>query len=303
MISFPFDSEVIGFEDNGMPRFDRAISSSQFRMINKTFYTNGIASGGECFKVIIGSNMLIKVKPGAGLINGLFFYEEQERTLQIQAAHATLDRIDRVVIRLNDRDRTTDLYVVKGTESSNPQPPSLTRNADIYELGIADIFVARSVTSITTDRITDTRLNKTLCGIIVGAIADINTNAFYDQLNAAVNKTNEIAKNALQGTLAGAIQTSIEDIKPRSIGAFTISSSSVSSISNQSWDTERKYGFRGYKSVSGMASNSKVDIVCDDPTSNIVGIAETTNGGFYVYCSEKKDLKVLEAIWIKKVGS
>ena len=71
------------------------------------------------------------------------------------------------------RSRNIQLAVNSGVPSATPTPPDLTRNNDVYELGIADIFVARGTISIATEDITDTRLNTSLCGLVNSLVSAV----------------------------------------------------------------------------------------------------------------------------------
>lgn len=101
----------------------------------------------------------------------------------LQAPDSNYDRIDTVVLRLDDNTnvRTCDLYIVKGIPSANPQAPELTRNSSVYELGLANIFVAKNSTVVPGSRITDTRLDNNRCGYI-SAIAEFDTTTLFKQI-------------------------------------------------------------------------------------------------------------------------
>lgn len=68
--------------------------------------------------MVADEGMQVVVKPGACLIEGATGYETESRTMVVQAAGST-DRIDSVVLRLNDNIdfRDIDLYVVKGNNT------------------------------------------------------------------------------------------------------------------------------------------------------------------------------------------
>ena len=65
-----------------------------------------------------------------------------------------------------------------------PTAPALQRDADIYELALADIYVGAGVTAITQSKITDQRLNTSLCGVVAAVVQQIDTAAFNAQLQA-----------------------------------------------------------------------------------------------------------------------
>ena len=50
---------------------------------------------------------------------------------------------------------------------------ALTRNNDVWELGIADIAVGKGVVSLSSGNITDTRLNASLCGLVNSLVSAV----------------------------------------------------------------------------------------------------------------------------------
>ena len=172
MVSFPFDSKIVGYDDSGYPQYDRAVNSSVLaNMLNSLATTGVLLNDTNSFLVSAGDNMLVKVHAGSAIINGITCVEDTERTLSLQAADATYDRIDTVVLRLNTSVdvRAIDLYVVKGTASASPVAPVLTRSGSVYELGLANVYIPANVVTITNERITDTRGDSLRCGYSVSA--------------------------------------------------------------------------------------------------------------------------------------
>lgn len=186
MISWPFDA-VVTQDTEGNPVYSRTYSADVLARILRKYFRNGVfgAQGTE-FQVTTATGMAVTVKAGEALINGRHCYEESDRVLAVQAAHATLDRIDTVVLRLNlaVEALTIDLFVVKGTAAATPSAPALTRNASVYELALADLFIVKNTTSITQQRITDTRLDSTRCGVVASIVGDTNTSTYYAQIAA-----------------------------------------------------------------------------------------------------------------------
>ena len=140
--------------------------------------------------------MTVFVHPGYAVIEGGLKLEENNRTLEVQAADSTYDRIDTVVMRWNGNDnaRVCDLYIVEGTAAQSPIRPSLNRTGSIYEIGLADIFIPANSSVISQQRITDTRMDSTRCGI-VSSISEFDTTTLYAQVQAdlADFKTDEQA--------------------------------------------------------------------------------------------------------------
>lgn len=124
-------------------------------------------------KVIAATNMNVSVQPGSAWINGYNYENTTPLDLPIATANGVNPRIDRVVIRWSNVDRIVQLAVKTGVAASAPAAPDITRNDDIYELGIADIVVGKGVVSISNDNISDTRLNTTLCGLVNSLVSAV----------------------------------------------------------------------------------------------------------------------------------
>ena len=185
MIAYPLDSHV-NFNSDGIPEFDRAITSAPFRKLIRQLVREGIdPTVSTSLQVYATGDMTVTVNPGFGVVDGLLALEEELRTLVVTASDGTYDRIDTVVLRLNDNDnvRLCDLYIVQGVPASSPVHPDLTREGSIYELGLADIFVGAHATRITTDKITDTRYDTERCGVI-SPIAEFDTETLNQQMTA-----------------------------------------------------------------------------------------------------------------------
>lgn len=224
MQSYPFTSQVT-YDEQDLPVYDRAIDSAFLREVFAQYFSDGIFyKPANAFQVLAGTGMNILVNPGAGHIQGAIGIEKAQRTLAIQASEAS-DRIDTVVLRLDLSlvVRNIDLYVVKGTASSAPQAPALTRNSTVWELGLANIFVAKNTTSVTQQRITDTRLDNSRCGVVAQTIGELDTSPYFEQIQAMMeflsnqytvefNDWFEEMKGQLTEDAAGNLQTQIDAI-------------------------------------------------------------------------------------------
>lgn len=207
MISFPFDNTSQEVQD-------RNIDSDVFAEYLKrlTGGNNGVfAEVGTKMQVTATGGMTVKVKPGDGFIEGRIFINDIETELPISSAE-TLDRIDTVVVRLSKANRETTLAVVKGTASSAPSAPALTRESGVYELGLANVLVKKNTVNITQAEVTDTRLNDQRCGV-APVLGQIDTQGLYDQYQSSLDQFLETVAQAIDGTLAGQLQANIDDVK------------------------------------------------------------------------------------------
>ena len=210
-ISWPFDSTVTS-DTEGNPIYSRAYSADVLSRILQKYFGNGVFNDVSTgLQVVEATDMTVTVKAGDALINGKHFYEESDRTLAVQSASAMLDRIDTVVVRLNLalEALTIDLYVVEGTPAATPTAPSLTRNASVYELGIANLFITRNTTTISQAKITDTRLDSDRCGVVASIIGDTDTSTYYAQI-AADLASFKATEEAAFAAWSGATQDSMD---------------------------------------------------------------------------------------------
>lgn len=186
MIGFPFDSYVT-YDTHGEPEYDRAISAQPLKNLIHRLFSDGILPDiSTNLQVVAGeSGMTVNVKVGFCIIQGGLKLEENERTLSIQAADSNYSRIDSVIMRWNDNVdyRECDLYVIQGTAAANPVRPELTREGGIYELGLADILIPAQSTTISNERITDTRYESARCGVI-SSISEFDTTFIYNQVQS-----------------------------------------------------------------------------------------------------------------------
>lgn len=173
-----FNAQLVGEE------YDRVYLAEQFAAYFASFIGNGIfGSSMQQLEVMAqnDSNMSVKVLAGQAWINGWWYRNTEEYTLSIDVADGVLSRIDAIVLRWGNSERDMWLHVIKGTPSANPQAPTISRDADYYDLQLATVSVGRGVIRITQAQIQDTRLNNTVCGLVTGVVDQIDTTDLYNQ--------------------------------------------------------------------------------------------------------------------------
>lgn len=223
MIGYPLDSQIT-FEPDGTPIYDRAISSAPLRKLIRELFSNGVLPNPSTnMQVIAGdTGMTVKVNPGFAIVNGCLKLEEATRTLEVQAASVGYDRIDTVVVRLNDEAnaRICDLYIREGVPATSPIRPELVRSGSVYEIGLADIFIPKNTSAISQSRITDTRYETARCGII-SSVSQFDTTTLYNQIQSDLYGFKENEQQAfidwfenlhyvLDGDVAGHLQNEID---------------------------------------------------------------------------------------------
>lgn len=218
MQSFPFTSEVT-FDNSGFPQFDRAVGSDVLRSILSNYYSNGVfgISNTNCFKVVAsnGGGMTVTVQPGACIINGATAYNKDETRITLASGEAQ-PRIDTIVLRLDDNkaQRSIRIEVIKGVAQSQPTKPAHVREGAVYDLVLANVLVKANVATITNADITDTRIDKNVCGF-VSAVNNLNMDTLYTQQKAMFDAWFEDVKNQLGTDAAGNLQNQINTLKPK----------------------------------------------------------------------------------------
>lgn len=161
---------------------DRRYKAEEFAEYFGSFIGDGIFPNlSTNLQVLSNNDMTVNVKQGKAWIKGYFYVNTDDLKLKIDVADSVLSRVDRIVLRKDVAQRKIYCYVKKGQFASSPVAPALQRDADMYELGLADIYVRAGVISIIQSNITDLRLNKELCGIVHGVIDQVDVTTLFNQ--------------------------------------------------------------------------------------------------------------------------
>ena len=122
---------------------------------------DGVISGigGEMEVYANSSGMHVYVRSGECRARSHRGALSAEITIDIAAASATKPRIDLVVARVTYGNPSTMVVAVKtGTAATTPSAPSVTQTAgDVWEIPLAEVYVAAAVVTITADNVTDRR--------------------------------------------------------------------------------------------------------------------------------------------------
>jgi hypothetical protein len=166
---------------------DRKYKAEIFAGYFSKFITNGIFPlPADNLRIAAHDRMNIKAHIGTGYINGYLYENTDMLILTIPTANGVQPRIDKVVVRWSQVDRNIRIYIKEGTPDSIPSPPALERATDIYELGLADIYVAQGAYEIRDADITDIRLDTDSCGI-VNSVLQADTTAIFNQYQSWFN--------------------------------------------------------------------------------------------------------------------
>lgn len=171
---------------------DRRYKADFFAEYFATFIANGVFPNPSTgFQVISNGDMTVSLKAGKAWINGYYATNDADYVLTLDNADGVLNRIDRVVLQLNYLNREITPIVKKGTPASSPVAPALKRDADAYEIALADVYIGKGVLGISQANITDLRLNTSLCGIVHALIDQVDTTTIFNQYTAWFNSVKD----------------------------------------------------------------------------------------------------------------
>lgn len=168
---------------------DRKYNADQMSEYFDGLISNGIyedVGGALQVKAIAGGGMAVNVETGRGIIDCKWINNSSVLTLDITAAHVTLNRYTAIVMRLDNVNRLMEITTKDGTAASTPVKPAMQNDATMTELCLAYIYIAASATSISQADIEDTRPTN-LCGWITGLIDQVDTSELFIQYQTAWN--------------------------------------------------------------------------------------------------------------------
>jgi hypothetical protein len=115
----------------------------------------GITNNLEPFADSTG--MQVKVRTGECWLQGHWAEFTSEKTLTVTAAHPTLSRVDRIVVRADFSGSDIELDVLAGTAAASPVAPAVTQDSSMWEVSIGTISIPAADTSIGSNQVTDNR--------------------------------------------------------------------------------------------------------------------------------------------------
>lgn len=203
---------------------DRKYKAEDYANYFNKFLTDGVFPNVANNLQIIAdaANMTVKVKTGSAWIKGYMYHNDSDLVLQHDVADGVLKRIDRIVVKLDYLQREIRTVIKKGSFASTPVAPTVQRDADAYELVLADVFIGNGVTSISQSNVTDQRLNTSICGM-VNSLLQADTTAIFNQYQQWFNETSvqheqefdewfSTIQGQLSGDIAGNLQNQITQL-------------------------------------------------------------------------------------------
>jgi len=195
-----------------LPIYDRAVDEEYFAKYHSEFLSNGVyANPSNNFQVMVNDLMKLKVKAGSCFINGYYAYDNFDGEIILEPASSDLNRIDRIVTRLDRINRKISIEVKKGAYgTASYSAPDLQRDDDIWELGLADVLVKKGTTQIVQANITDLRSIQEYCGYVYNPMQNIDTTDLFAQYDNSFEVWFQHVKDQLSTDAAGNLQKQID---------------------------------------------------------------------------------------------
>lgn len=164
---------------------DRKYNADQMSEYFDGLVSNGVYENvGGALQVLASEGMAVNVESGRAIIDCKWANNSAALEITLDSAHPTYNRWDAIVVRLNYLDRNFEIDCKKGTPASEPTKPSMQRDATMYELCLAYIYVGAATSSILQSNIEDMRPSS-LCGWVTGLIDQVDTSTLFLQWQTA----------------------------------------------------------------------------------------------------------------------
>lgn len=183
--------------DNG----DRKYGSVNWAEYFSSFIENGVflKTGNELgVNASLDGNRGVILRQGKAFINGYFYYNDSDKSIEIPESHATLNRIDSIVIQWNLSERQIRAKLRSSTPAESPTPVTPVRNAEVWELVVAEIFVGKGSAPITIANIKDKRFDISVCGIVTSVGQPIDTSKLDELIDKLFTRYEEL-ENRIEG--------------------------------------------------------------------------------------------------------
>lgn len=207
---------------------DRKYNARQISELFDGIIRDGVyASVGDKLTVKQGTGMQITVGTGRAWFNHSWSLVDAEYPLTVDQSDLILDRIDAVVLEVNESTEVRDnsIKMVKGTAASSPQKPVMTDTEFVHQYPLAYISVKKGATEITTANI-EINVGKDNCPYVTSILEAVSIEELYVQWEAQFKGWEEGQKTQfeewfgeIEGQLsedaAGNLQIQVNDVKSR----------------------------------------------------------------------------------------
>lgn len=249
--------------------------------------------------------MAVTVSDGTGWMSnsnsdGVVWWNDNEAVngsklqLSVDPADSTLNRIDRVIAEWKTTNYVDypEIKILKGTTSSIASAPSLTNNSTVRQISLARISIPAGTISLTNSLITDERLDTSVCGLVTEKVS-VDTSMINAQVQATLTETQEQSAavlRAITDELASLEAGTAVELKKLQFSNVTVSKGAFVSDT-----TYQDFPYRAIVSLSGVIESMIPEVVLsvdDSLSGNYAPVAESYNGGVYLYAGSPPDADI-----------
>lgn len=185
-------------------------------------FKSGVFNGD--LQVVENGGMSVWIKEGYAWIDGYAYHLTDGLVLDLETASGNMNRADSIVLRLDLTNKYIKGFCVTGGNYANmPVPPAPAITSTVHELVIANIYIPAGTTEITQEMITDTRMDRNLCGWVCGAVEQIKFEQIKVQFDAFLLKYSKDIKAAYDNYMSdiGALEESAQAEYEEMLESFT----------------------------------------------------------------------------------
>lgn len=234
---------------------DRRYNPAWLAEYIKALVTTGVYSAE--LAVSAAGGMKVQVASGRAWVEGYLYQLDGAKEFLVATAHGTLHRKDTLVVRLDMTTRTITAQLLTGTPAANPTAPPIVRDADTYDLKLAEIYVAAGTTAITQAMVTDFRLDNDVCGLTVCTVQEIPTSTFLAQMNDDFSAWFNSVKGILGTDEAGNLLQMIETLAATVDSNYTELSGAITALQTTIKD-DMAISTKTRQAL-GISANAKLD--------------------------------------------
>lgn len=175
--------------------------------------TSGIYANDSFNYSVSGGDNTVVIGTGIGWIknsefSGKVIALKEAISLDMGLPDSVYPRIDSIVIQFDANKNETNIIAKQGTAASYPIAPSVIQTESVYELHLYHVHRKAGSIYITTDNITDLRLNNSYCGLMADSVTNIDKTIIDTTLSVSGQAADaKAAGDALSGKVSRAGDT------------------------------------------------------------------------------------------------
>ena len=242
---------------------DRVYDADQFGSLFDGIISEGIFPnvGDKFFVRPVNNTMGVYVGSGKAWLNRRWVENTGDEALTVQAANASLDRIDSVVLSVDTSKavRAAKFEVIKGTAAAVPRPPLIASEGEKKYFVLANIKVVKNSRAVIPENITN-YVGSSLTPYVGGPTNTINLDALQTKLQGEFNTWFDSVREALQNA-GGNTSTDVANLK----ASDKSQNDRIQVIENRVESTETGIAkinekFTNSGSLYGMVNNTNVGV-------------------------------------------